>query len=151
MIMTRIQYLLYESIPESRRETSYAREITMPINTISKIKSLSQLVDYYYSMADTDISDSKYNDARYIGTNIHARFYLGSIEFRYHEGTIKSKPIRDWILFLNKIMSTSKNLHNDNKLYSKILDYKSQPIDIIRDVAGVSGVDYIESKIDTNN
>jgi hypothetical protein len=151
MIMTRIQYLLYESIPESRRETSYAREITMPIDTISKISNLSQLVDDYYSMADTNISDNKYNDARYIGTNIHARFYLGSIEFRYHEGTIESKPIRDWILFLNKIMSTSKNLHNDNKLYSKILDYKSQPIDIIRDVAGVSGVDYIESKIDTNN
>jgi len=150
MIMSRIQYKLYESIPECRRDTSYAKEIDLSPLAISRIGSLSELVDSYYSMAETRISDQKYNDARYIGTNIHSRFYLGSIEFRYHEGVASSKPIKDWILFLNSIMTASKDLSSRPKLYSKIINSKFQPIDIIREKCGVSGADYIESKIDNN-
>ena len=150
MIMSRIQYKLYESIPECRRDTSYAKEIDLSPLAISRIGSLSELVDSYYSMAETRISDQKYNDARYIGTNIHSRFYLGSIEFRYHEGVASSKPIKDWILFLNSIMTASKDLSSRPKLYSKIINSKFQSIDIIREVCGVSGADYIESKIDNN-
>jgi hypothetical protein len=150
MIMSRIQYKLYESIPECRRDTSYAKEIDLSPLAISRIGSLSELVDSYYSMAETRISDQKYNDARYIGTNIHSRFYLGSIEFRYHEGVASSKPIKDWILFLNSIMTASKDLSSRPKLYSKIVNSKFQPIDIIREICGVSGADYIESKIDNN-
>lgn len=150
MIMSRIQYILYESIPECRRDTSYAKEIDLSPIAISRISSLSELVDSYYSMAETSISDQKYNDARYIGTNIHSRFYLGSIEFRYHEGVVSSKPIKNWILFLNSIMTASKDLSNRPKLYNKIVNSKFQPIDIIREICGVGGADYIESKIDNN-
>ena len=89
----------------------------------------------------------KYNEGRYIGTNLHARFFLGTIEFRYHEGTIYSEPIKNWIRFLNRIMKTSTTLVNNNTLYNKIISNKIQPIDVIRDMAGNWGVEYIENRI----
>tara|TARA_R100001443_G_scaffold52460_1_gene64149 strand:+ start:10979 stop:12781 length:1803 start_codon:yes stop_codon:yes gene_type:complete len=151
MIMSRIQNSIYMTIPEDRRTTSFAREITLSPREISKIDSLPKLVYDYYNMADSDISEEKYNEGRYIGTNIHARFYQGSVEFRYHEGVISSNPIERWILFLNKIMSSAISLHNKPRLYSKILSKKFKTIDIIKEVAGVSGAEYIEERIDTNN
>jgi len=151
MIMSRIQDVIYDSIPSNRRDTSYARVITMTPKEIAKIDTLGHLITSYYGMVDSIISDNKYNEARYIGTNIHARFYLGSIEFRYHEGTIRSSSIKDWILFLNGIMDASKNLHNRHRLRNKIMKEKFSSIDIIRDISGISGVEYIESKIDNNS
>jgi hypothetical protein len=151
MIMSRIQNVIYDSIPSHRRDTSYAKVITMTPREIAKIDTLGHLITSYYGMADTIISDNKYNDARYIGTNIHARFYLGSIEFRYHEGTIRSNHIKEWITFLNKIMSSSKSLYSNPKLYKKIIDTKFSALDIIRDITGISGAEYIESKIDNNS
>ena len=151
MIMSRIQSVIYDSIPDNRRDTSYARVITMTPKEIAKIDTLGHLITSYYGMVDSVISDNKYNEARYIGTNIHARFYLGSIEFRYHEGTIKANHIRHWIMFLNKIMSSSKSLYSNPKLYRKIIDTKLSALDIVRDITGISGAEYIESKIDNNS
>jgi hypothetical protein len=148
LIMSRIQDLIYESIPEDRRSTQYAKPITMSTKDIANIDNLPVLLNSYYGMENAYIDDSKYNTARYIGTNIHARLYHGSIEFRYHEGSVKSKPIKDWILFLNRIMSKSKELSRDNSLYSKIISNKAQSIDILRDVTGINGVEYIEKRID---
>ena len=47
-------------------------------------------------------------------------------------------------------MTASKDLSNRPKLYNKIVNSKFQPIDIIREICGVGGADYIESKIDNN-
>lgn len=151
MIMSRIQNSIYMTIPEDRRTTSYAREITLSPREIGKIDSLPKLVYDYYNMTDSSISEEKYNEGRYIGTNIHARFYQGSVEFRYHEGVISSNAIERWILFLNKIMSSAISLHNRPRLYNKILSKKFKTIDIIKEIAGVSGAEYIEERIDTNN
>ena len=73
---------------------------------------------------------------------------MGSVEFRYHEGVISSSPIMDWIRFLNKIMKASTRLSKSPELYKKIVSSKTQSIDIIRDVAGLWGANYIEGRID---
>jgi len=150
MIMTRIQKPIYESLPKFR-EKDYCREILLSPSEWASINDLPTLVSSYYNLQDSIINDNKYNEARYTGTNIHARFFLGSVEFRYHEGSIKSKPIENWIRFLNKIMDVSRKLHNKPKLYNKIISTKIQPIDIIREVTGVWGAEYIERKIDNKN
>ena len=147
MIMSRIQSPIYETLPEDRSK-HYCRNITMSAKEIEKIDSLPILIEKYYEMQGTGITDNKYNEARYIGTNIHARFYMGSVEFRYHEGVISSSPIMDWIRFLNRIMKASTKLNKSPELYKKIVSSKTQPIDIIRDVAGLWGANYIEGRID---
>jgi hypothetical protein len=149
MIMTRIQPLLYLSLPNDR-EKNYCREIKWSMKELKEIDNLSQLVSRYYKLQDSTFSDEKYNDARYTGTNIHARFLLGSIEFRYHEGTTYSGDIRNWIKFINRIMSKSTKLSRDNNLYNKIISNKTDAMDIVRGVTGLSGVDYLENKIHNN-
>ena len=147
MIMSRIQSPIYKTLPEDRSK-HYCRNISMSVKEIERIDSLPILIEKYYKMQDTGITDNKYNEARYIGTNIHARFYMGSVEFRYHEGVISSSPIMDWIRFLNRIMKASTRLSKSPELYKKIVSSKTQSIDIIRDVAGLWGANYIEGRID---
>jgi len=146
MIMSRLQHVIYDSLPSDRTGNTYCKEIRMLPEKIASIKTLPELINTYYSLANTNIDDNKYNDARYFGTNIHARFILGSIEFRYHEGEIYSSPIRDWIRFLNRIMDKSTTLSSNKNLYNKIISSKTLDIDILQEVCGDWGVDYIENK-----
>ena len=46
----------------------------------------------------------KYNDTRYHGLNLHARVYLGTIEFRYHSGTNNPTKIKNWITICQSIV-----------------------------------------------
>ena len=148
--MSRIQDLIYDSIPNNRIDSTYARPISLSTKEISKIESLPMLLSKYYNMVGGDFDGEKYNEGRYIGTNLHARFYLGTVEFRYHEGTIDSESIKKWIMFLNSIMSSSTTLVKNPKLYNKILSNKSSTIDVVRDVVGLRNTEYLESKIQTN-
>ena len=47
-------------------------------------------------------------------------------------------------------MSKSTKLNRDNNLYNKIISNKTDAMDIVRDVTGLSGVDYLENKIHNN-
>ena len=150
MIMSRIQGYIYRGLPSERSDNTYCKEIPMTPRQISRMSNLTYLVNEYYKCANEVLTDNKYNDARYFGTNVHARFYLGTIEFRYHEGTVYSKPIREWIQFLNRIMTASTKLHKNPILCSKIISNKAPTMDILRDVTGVSGAEYIDRRINNN-
>ena len=150
MIMSRLQGYIYRGLPSNRIDNTYCKEIPMSPRKISRMRSLSHLVNEYYKSADTSLTDNKYNDARYFGTNIHARFYLGTIEFRYHEGSIYSRPIQEWIQFLNRIMTTATKLQRDPVLCSRIISDKIPTMDILKDITGVFGAEYIDRRIDNN-
>ena len=150
MLSSSIQDTIYESLPADRRGNEYARKITMTPERISEIEDLPTLVSSYYSMAGGTYSLSRYNESRYIGTNLHARFFLGTIEFRYHEGHIYSPPIRSWIRFLNRLMDTSKDLHKNKKLYQQVLSSTSNAMDIIDGIGGRESTEYIEKRINRN-
>ena len=149
MIMTKIQPLLYLSLPSNRGD-DYCRQLEWSMEELRGVKNLPQLVTSYYNLQDSIFSDDKYNEARYVGTNIHARFLLGSIEFRYHEGTTYSSEIVEWIRFLNKIMKQSINLHSNNRLYRKIINNKTHAMDVVREITGISGAEYLENRINNN-
>ena len=119
LIMSKIQDLVYDSLPNDRMDSNYARHISLSTKEISKIDSLPMLINKYYNMVGGTFDEERYNEGRYIGTNLHARLYLGTVEFRYHEGTTDSKDIRKWIMFLNSIMSSSTTLVKNPKLYNK--------------------------------
>ena len=150
MIMSRLQGYIYRGLPSNRTDNTYCKEIPMSPRKISRMRSLTHLVNEYYKGANTNLTDNKYNDARYFGTNIHARFYLGTIEFRYHEGSIYSRPIQEWIQFLNRIMTTATRLQRDPVLCSRIISDKIPTMDILKDITGVFGAEYIDRRIDNN-
>jgi len=150
MIMSRLQGYIYRGLPSNRTDNTYCKEIPMSPRKISRMRSLTHLVNEYYKSANTNLTDNKYNDARYFGTNIHARFYLGTIEFRYHEGSVYSRPIKEWIQFLNRIMTTATRLQRDPVLCSRIISDKIPTMDILKDITGVFGAEYIDRRIDNN-
>ena len=150
MLSSSIQDTIYESLPSDRRENSYARRITMTPTQISEIEDLPTLISKYYNMTGGVYNLGRYNEGRYIGTNLHARFFLGTIEFRYHEGQIYSPPIRSWIKFLNRLMDTSKDLHRNKKLYQQVLSSTSNAMDIIDSIGGRESTEYIEKRININ-
>ena len=150
MLSSSIQDTIYESLPEDRRGNEYARKITMTPTQISEIGDLPTLVSKYYNMTRSNYNLGRYNEGRYIGTNIHARFFLGTIEFRYHEGQIYSPPIRSWIRFLNRLMDTSKDLHRNKKLYQQVISDTSNAMDIIDSIGGRESTEYIEKRININ-
>ena len=150
LIMSKIQDLVYDSLPNDRMDSNYARHISLSTKEISKIDSLPMLLNKYYNMVGGTFDEERYNEGRYIGTNLHARLYLGTVEFRYHEGTTDSKDIRKWIMFLNSIMSSSTTLVKNPKLYNKILSNKCPSIDVVRDVTGLRNTEYLENKIQIN-
>jgi len=151
--MSKLQSTIYDSLPNDRIEHTdeYAKEITYSPIEIASMKDLPTLVKNYYSINNNTFSTDKYCGARYVGTNLHARFYLGTIEFRYHEGTTNSSKIKDWIRFLNSIMNTSKTLVNRPNLYKKIISKDTEPLDIINMIGGRESVEYIERRIDRAN
>lgn len=150
MIMSSIQGSVKDSLPEDRKRNDFARDITLLPSEIALIPDLPSLVKKYYSMTYSRFNCERYNEARYIGTNLHARFYLGTIEFRYHEGEIEASLIQKWIMFLNSIMDASKDLHRNINLYKKILSPKTNAIDIINSIGGKDSVEYIEERIHNN-
>ena len=150
MLTSSIQKTIYKSLPQSRVTNSYAKPIELNPVEIAQIKDLPSLVRSYYAMSGDSFDSSRYNDARYVGTNLHARFFLGTIEFRYHEGEIYSKNIKRWIKFLNRIMDTSKDLHRNTKLYQKVLSSSSNEMDIIHSIGGAESTEYIEERINDN-
>ncbi len=150
MIISSIQDSIYESMPVDRRDNEYAKRIDMSPREILEIGDLPTLVNSYYNMSSDYYNLNKYNSSRYIGTNIHARFYLGTVEFRYHEGEIYSPPIRSWIKFLNRLMDASKDLHLMKKLYQQVLSNTSNAMEIIDSIGGRESTEYIEKRINEN-
>ena len=64
----------------------------------------------------------KYNDSRYCGMNMHSRIINGSIEFRYHSGTINQEKILNWVKICTAIVDVGIEISNEieSELYNII-------------------------------
>ena len=96
----------------------------------------AEFVELWYE--DSGISREKYNDSRYHGLNLHARFYLGTIEFRYHSGTLNSEKIINWVKICNSIIETGMKLSRDanwvegQRFYTEIQDVER--VDVVNTI-----------------
>ena len=158
MIINCIEPSIIESLPEVRRKSTYCKEIDkdygQPIGNnyiYDSINNLRDLVNFSYrELSNVDPSEDKYNNSRYRGTNIHSRFFHGTIEFRYHEGSISTAPIVNWIHLCNNIMTAAKNLERNDKKWRRIKDMvlrDEHGLDVIKNIGGKSALKYIEDKI----
>ena len=53
---------------------------------------------------------SDYVNDRYYGTNLCALQKYGTIEFRYHSGTVDAEKIIAWVRILNAIVSCVRSV-----------------------------------------
>ena len=100
-------------MPKSRKGSNWCRRIPISIERLRHMTSEEEFIDTWYDYAGSHPSLDKYNDARYIGLNMHARYYLGTIEFRYHSGTLNKTKITNWIKICNSIVETGMKLSRD--------------------------------------
>ena len=114
-----VQDVLYKMLPPSRSSSRWCKRIPMSRSDILNIESNSDFIDAWYNSWGVHPSMEKYNDSRYCGMNMHSRIINGSIEFRYHSGTINQEKILNWVKICTAIVdvgiNTSKvecNLYN---------------------------------------
>jgi hypothetical protein len=105
-----IQDIIYKMMPISRRDGRWAKRIPMSRESILNICDDYDFVDSWYSAWGVEPSYEKYNHSRYCGMNMHSRIINGSIEFRYHSGTINRNKIINWITICQAIVDTGRLL-----------------------------------------
>ena len=157
-IMKGIEHVIFESLPSNRIDNRYCRKLSISYDDLDKMQSLGDLVNIYYrKMADAYPDTSKYNDARYFGLNLHSRFYMGTIEFRYHEGTTSVDDTLEWMKLCYHILRSAKLMTSpglDDKTRKKLRDafidsrgVKIGRLERIDLLAGKDAGDYIENRI----
>src|SRR5207245_2745964 len=66
-------------------------------------------------LKETKFSESDKNK-RHTGFNLHDLFYRGSIELRYHSGTVQAEKILNWTSLLLHMVDYSINRYNSTKI-----------------------------------
>ena len=122
MVMMHIEPIILKTLPGNRVNNRYCRSMykKLSYDRIKDISNTKDLVNLYYNqISETSISSNHYNNARYNGLNLHARFFLGTIEFRYHEGCEDYDSIMGWINFCRRIIRVSNILSGSNQHFSR--------------------------------
>ena len=117
LVMYKFEQYLFRMLPKSRTNSNWCKKVNMGFKRLVECKSEREFVELWYK--EDGMNREKYNDTRYHGLNIHARFYLGTIEFRYHSGTLNYDKISNWIMICNSVMETGLQLSRDDKFEHK--------------------------------
>ena len=114
----RVQQLLIDSQPTSRRTNSYCKPATKPSKKLSE-----------------------FNDERYqaINTASYEKNDMKTIEIRIHEGTVKFKDIFNWTMFLTGIASVKTDLAKEIKTTKELRE-----LNILQD----SVISHLEERIE---
>ena len=106
LVGKKVEKYLYKMIPASRMDSTWCRPLPMSVESILRIDSNESFIDTWYDSCSNSPSLDKYNSSRYHGMNMHARIYLGSIEFRYHSGTNNPRKMKNWLYLCQAIVET---------------------------------------------
>ena len=126
IVAQNVEQNIFSMLPPSRENSNWCREVPMSFHHMFNCSSGEEFIEDYYSNCNSSISREKYNDARYQGTNLHARFYLGTVEFRYHSGTLNPTKILMWIELCNAIIETGLYLaryDRKSSIYRRLWDF----------------------------
>lgn len=99
--------IIYSLMPRSRSKNDYCQKFSVPIRSIkdAKLAKINKL-RHFGSMG------------RYRGFNLEAYQEHGTIEFRYHSGTINYHKIKNWILTCLLIIEKQKDNFWDERTRS---------------------------------
>ena len=125
-VARKIEPMLFAMQPKSRRQSNWCKPMELSKGMIDSIHSNDDFIESWYSngSANTD----KYNDTRYHGLNMHARVYLGTIEFRYHTGSMNARKIKCWTEICTSIVDAGIYLSSFYRKKSRELSHKQREI-----------------------
>lgn len=122
-----IEDMIFSILPPSRWVSKYCQRL-----------SKDYLYNSFNSRAKSDVAwykeenarllegrkSRKYDKARYYGINIHSLFYNGTLELRYHSGTVNEKKILYWTAFALNVLDYALNKYDD-KIIKKLFDMET--------------------------
>ena len=106
LIAKSFEKTIFSMVAKSRSGTNWCKPLPvyMTKERIMRINNDTDFIGTWYESCEEAPSFDKYNDSRYHGLNLHARVYLGTIEFRYHSGTNNATKIKNWITICQSIV-----------------------------------------------
>lgn len=101
-------YLSFEDVmmsflPPSRRSNRYCHTMRNEYHSkeFQNVRNLEQLEKLWYRVNTrrhvSRRKNSKYDESRYNGVNVHSLLKDGHLEIRYHSGTMNSTKILEWV------------------------------------------------------
>jgi hypothetical protein len=145
---------LYSMIPKSRETSNWCRKSKLTNEVLLGIKSNKDFTNSWYDYNGESPNLDKYNDSRYTGINMHARVYMGTVEFRHHSGTINPNKINNWITVCQSIVEKGIELGKlikDNKQHHLFNSGSLSPSEFIKELGLEEIKDYIYSRINKFN
>ena len=113
-IVKAIEPHLYSMLPASRRNNRYCQPMSQNFDNLRGVRDRDDFIDFWY---DTNrYSDSRWNDKRYYGLNMHPGLRedgIGTIEIRYHNGTLNKTKMRAWAIFWTTLIDYAKEIANE--------------------------------------
>ena len=97
-----LEPFIYKMLPISRYNSRYSSPMSTKASTedILEVKTFGEFCELWYlKMNEVTMTADKYNDSRYRGFNLHSRILHGTIEYRYHHGTLNFESISNWLRF----------------------------------------------------
>jgi len=142
-------------LPGNRATNRYSRPMSEDATTeeIMNVKTIGDFCQLWYSkMNGTAPTSEKYNESRYRGLNLHSRILHGTIEYRYHHGTLNSDNIRDWMLLCLAMSDFGSKLMTISNKYSKLfINQESKDFtDYLSAMKAENLIPYVESMLKEN-
>ena len=158
MVVARaLEPFIYQMLPLERSKNRYSTPMNdkIPTKAILEVRSIGEFCNLWYKeMNNTYASTEKYNDSRYRGLNMHSRMLHGTVEYRYHHGSLNSESIVNWMMFCLTISDFGANLlkGTSNKIKDLFIQKESKDFsDYLSAMKADSLIPYVRDMIDRNN
>lgn len=102
---------LYSFLAPSRRTNHYCKKVSQRWDNFISVTDRDSFVNFWY---DTEtFTNDRWNDKRYYGLNYHPSFWTegpGSLELRYHSGTLSPEKLKHWAILWTSIVDKTKEI-----------------------------------------
>ena len=158
MIVTRaLEPFIYKMLPRRRSKSRYSSPMSDNVNAedILGIKNIGEFCNLWYNaMNDTHASTEKYNDSRYRGLNMHSRMLHGTIEYRYHHGSLNASNITNWMMLCLAMSDFGANFIKNSNPKIRDLFIKKESKDFSDYLFAMKAerlIPYVSDMVDKNN
>lgn len=142
LIYKYLEPVIYDMVAPSRKTSNWCKPIEFSVSQILNCKKEKDIQILYYSF-NPDVKKQyiknyckqKFQQARYSGCNLHSHWFRGTIELRYHGGTLNSTKVINWIKLHQIIFAYA--IGHKTKTIVKLFDY-SNKLEILNQIINQS-------------
>ncbi len=110
--------VIASTLPLERRENDYTRRLNLQLS-LTDINNVQTLLDFFILWTKTfslsafrqSLNEARH-ESRYHGINFHSLLKHGTVEIRYHSGTIEANKVLYWTALHQRIVDLTSELDN---------------------------------------